>query len=40
MNHRYVYNIIINPKTSMILYDPAVEEWATESTVDQTVPAA
>lgn len=40
MNHRYVYNIIINPETSMILYDPAVEDWATEDTVDQTVPAA
>lgn len=40
MNHRYVYNLIINPQTSQILYDPAVEAWETESTVDQTVPAA
>jgi len=40
MNHRYVYNLIINPQTSQILYDPAVEVWETESTVDQTVPAA
>jgi len=40
MNHRYVYNIIINPQTSQILYDPAVEAWETEDTVDQTVPAA
>ena len=40
MNHRYVYNIIINPQASQILYDPAVEDWATEDTVDQTVPAA
>lgn len=40
MNHRYVYNIIINPETDMILYDPAVEDWATEDTVDQTVPEA
>lgn len=40
MNHRYVYNLIINPQTSQILYDPAVETWETESTVDQTVPAA
>ena len=40
MNHRYVYNIIINPQTSMILYDPAVADWETADTVDQTVPAA
>lgn len=40
MNHRYVYNLIINPQTSQILYDPAVEAWETESNVDQTVPAA
>ena len=40
MNHRYVYNIIINPKTSTILYDPAVEDWAAEKSVSQTVPAA
>ena len=40
MNHRYVYNLIINPQTSQILYDPAVEAWETEDTVDQTVPAA
>ena len=39
MNHRYVYNLIINPQTSQILYDPAVEAWETESK-DQTVPAA
>ena len=40
MNHRYVYNIIINPQTSQILYDPAVEVWEDETGVDQTVPAA
>ncbi len=40
MNHRYVYNIIINPETEMIQYDPAVEVWETEDTVNQTVPAA
>ena len=40
MNHQYVYNIIINPKTSEIKYDPAVAAWETEDTVDQTVPAA
>ena len=40
MNHRYVYNIIINPETTTILYDPAVEDWAAETSVEQTVPAA
>ncbi len=40
MNHRYVYNIIINPVTAEIKYDPAVADWETEDTVDQTVPAA
>lgn len=40
MNHQYVYNIIINPQTSEIKYDPAVAAWDTEATVDQTVPAA
>ena len=40
MNHQYVYNIIINPKTAEIKYDPAVATWETEDTVEQTVPAA
>lgn len=40
MNHRYVYNIIINPETLTILYDPAVEDWAAEESADVTVPAA
>lgn len=40
INHRYVYNILINPKTATILYDPAVEDWAAEQSVNQTVPAA
>ena len=40
MNHRYVYNIIINPQTSTILYDPAVEDWADETSADVTVPNA
>jgi len=40
MNHRYVYNIIINPETSTILYDPAVEDWAAEASADVTVPNA
>ena len=40
MNHQYVYNIIINPQTTEIKYDPAVETWETESGAEQTVPAA
>lgn len=40
MNHKYVYNIIVNPQTSEIKYDPAVADWEIEDTVDQTVPAA
>ena len=39
MNHCYVYNIIINPETSTILYDPAVEDWAAEESATVTVPA-
>lgn len=38
MNHRYVYNIIIDPETSTILYDPAVEDWAAEESSTVTVP--
>ena len=40
MNHRYVYNIIINPETATILYDPAVEDWAAEESASVTVPKA
>jgi hypothetical protein len=40
MNHKYIYNIIINPALNKILYDPAVVEWETESNADQTVPQA
>jgi hypothetical protein len=40
MNHRYVYNIIVNPETSTILYDPAVEDWAAEESAEVTVPNA
>lgn len=39
MNHRYVYNIIINPESSTILFDPAVEDWAAEESATVTVPA-
>ena len=40
MNHRYVYNIIVNPETATILYDPAVEDWAAEESAEVTVPNA
>lgn len=39
MNHQYVYNIIINPETSEIMYDPAVDTWESEDNIEQTVPA-
>lgn len=38
MNHKYTYNIIIDPSTSRILYDPAVEEWAAETTGTVNIP--
>ena len=38
MNHKYTYNIIIDPTTSTILYDPAVEAWAAEQTGSVDVP--
>ncbi|MBR3500875.1 MAG: hypothetical protein IKO04_05690 [Bacteroidales bacterium] len=38
MNHKYVYNIVIDPSTTTILYDPAVEAWAAETSVSQEVP--
>ena len=38
MNHKYTYNIIIDPTTSKILYDPAVEAWAAESTGTVNIP--
>lgn len=38
MNHKYVYNIVIDPSTTTILYDPAVEAWAAETSVTQEVP--
>lgn len=38
MNHRYVYNIIVNPETATILYDPAVEDWAAEESAEVSVP--
>lgn len=38
MNHKYTYNIIIDPTTNIILYDPAVEAWAAESTGTVNIP--
>ena len=38
MNHKITYNIIIDPSTSTILYDPAVENWASEQTATVNVP--
>lgn len=38
MNHKYSYNIIIDPTTNKILYDPAVEAWAAESTGTVNIP--
>jgi len=38
MNHKYTYNLIIDPSTNIILYDPAVEAWAAESTGTVNIP--
>ncbi len=38
MNHKITYDIIIDPSTSTILYDPAVENWATEQQASVNVP--
>ena len=38
MNKKYTYVFTIDPKTSTILYDPAVESW-TEETATQEIPA-
>ena len=39
MNHCYTYNIIINPETDTIKFDPAVEAWAAEESASITVHA-
>ena len=39
MNHKYTYNLIIDPSTNVILYDPAVEAWVEEAGVDVNIPA-
>lgn len=38
MNHKYTYNLIIDPTTTTILYDPAVEAWAAETTGTVNIP--
>ncbi len=38
MNHKYTYNLIIDPTTNIILYDPAVEAWAAESIGTVNIP--
>lgn len=38
MNHKYTYNLIIDPTTTTILYDPAVEAWAAETSKDVNIP--
>lgn len=31
MNHKYTYNIIVNPETTTVKFDPAVIDWVVES---------
>lgn len=38
MNHKYTYNIIIDPTTNIILYDPAVEAWVEEPAATANIP--
>ena len=38
MNTKYTYNIIINPETNIVKFDPAVEPWVDESTATYNVP--
>ena len=40
MNKKYTYLFNIDPATSTILYDPAVEDWATDTPATQNVPNA
>lgn len=39
MNTKTTYNIVIDPSTSTILFDPAVEAWSAETSVNVPVPA-
>lgn len=38
MNKKYTYIFEIDPETSTILYDPVVEDWASETSQTQTIP--
>ena len=38
MNKKYTYIFEIDPETSTILYDPAVEDWASDLSQTQTIP--
>lgn len=38
MNHKYTYNLIIDPSTNIILYDPAVEAWVEEAAATANIP--
>ena len=38
MNHKYTYNLIIDPSTNTILYDPAVEAWVEEPAATANIP--
>lgn len=38
MNYKYTYIFEIDPETSTILYDPAVEAWQTDVNQTQTIP--
>ena len=40
MNKKYTYIFNIDPKTSKILYDPAVEDWTTVGSAEQAIPNA
>lgn len=40
MNKKYTYVFNIDPKTSTILYDPAVVDWDAEVTATQSIPNA
>ena len=40
MNTKYTYNIIVDPETTVVKFDPAVVEWVIESNEPTyTVPA-
>ena len=40
MNKKYTYLFNIDPETSTILYDPAVEDWTTVGSAEQAIPNA